>query len=88
MELEYMQNIIKEIICEKILPGAEIKANDILAEKGIDSIKIIELVVEIELKFDFEFEDEKLTYETLRSIKDIAMYVNSRLKTIRLESER
>lgn len=55
------------------------KEDDILTECGMDSVEMIQLVIELETHFEFEFEDEKLSYETLRSINTIVSYIYMRL---------
>ena len=45
----------------------------------MDSVEMIQLVIELETHFEFEFEDEKLSYETLRSINTIVSYIYMRL---------
>ncbi|MCI9142905.1 MAG: acyl carrier protein [Lachnospiraceae bacterium] len=77
---ENVQAIIKKIIREKFLISIDIKDDDNLTEIGIDSMKVIKLVIDLEEQFGFEFEDEKLTYDTLHSINSIAAYVYERLK--------
>lgn len=75
------KNEIKETIKNKLIENfsvdSKIKYDDNLSDFGIDSIKIIELVVEIEETFDFEFDDEYLTYETLKNIDNITRYIET-----------
>ena len=74
MTREYIQDIISKIISEKYLLN-DIKLDDVLTEAGMDSINTIEMVVELERIFKFEFEVDKLSYETLQSISTISNYV-------------
>lgn len=81
MTINHIQSIVKRIIREKFLVNSDIKNDDILVEVGLDSMKMIQLVVELEDYFGFEFEDEKLSYGVLRNIEEISEYVNQRLAT-------
>lgn len=78
MNKKDIEVIVLNIIQDKIDENRYIAHDAILADKGIDSLKIIEVVVKIEEIFNFEFEDEKLSYETLRTIGSIAEYVYQR----------
>ncbi len=49
--------------------------NDDLEELGINSLSFIRIVVEIEEKFNLEFEDGDLSYEKFSTIEDIANYI-------------
>lgn len=75
---------IKRLICELIIAQdptiLTIQDDEMLYDRGIDSLRIIELVVHIEEKFGFEFEMDKLTYETLRTVSSISEYVHQRVK--------
>lgn len=66
---------IKNIIINKFNIEKEFDYNTLLTDIGIDSLKIIELVLAIEEQYGFEFEDDKLSYQTLRSIDSISEYV-------------
>lgn len=55
--------------------GRLIKYDDILIEKGIDSLMIIQIVIELEEIFSLEFDSARLNYKTLKSIRTISEYV-------------
>ena len=74
MELKHIKKEIIYII-EKITDNIVLNEDSVLIESGINSMQIIQIVVELEHRFNFEFEDEKLSYETLRTIGSIAEYV-------------
>lgn len=63
---------INEIIAEfAIVTEEEINADDILVEIGIDSLRIVELIVTLEEKLNIRFDDSKLNPSELKAIKDI-----------------
>lgn len=75
MKIKDIQNTVLSIIRGNF--GEKIKlANDSpLSDAGIDSVGAIQLVIALEEEFNFEFEDEMLSYETLRSIDSISEYI-------------
>ena len=80
MEKQIIKKQVKKILGEKYLQDTNLKDNDDLLELGIDSIKIIELVIDLETEFNFEFADEKLSYETLYCIDNIVSYIHEEMK--------
>ena len=54
-------------------------STDNIIEAGMDSLKIIKLIIEIEEHFDFEFDDDDLTMTNFVSIDTIAELVTSKL---------
>lgn len=79
MKIQDIQNTVSSLILENLDEKIEITYDIPLSNVGIDSVKIIQLVIALEEKFDFEFEDEMLTYQTLRNINSISDYVFKRL---------
>ncbi len=78
MELKDIKELITSVIEEMIgisLPNE----NTRLIDAGVDSMKMIELVLELENRFDIEFEHEMLSYKTLRTVSSIAEYVYKRI---------
>ena len=55
--------------------GIEISYEEPILENGIDSLNIIELIVDIEVEYNIEFEASSLNYRVLRSIESISKYV-------------
>lgn len=49
--------------------------DDDLISIGLNSIKFIRLVVEIEKEFNLEFEDDMLDYTNFKSLEDLSEYV-------------
>lgn len=80
MKFQDIQNTVLSLILENLDEEIEITYDIPLSNVGIDSVKIIQLVIALEEKFDFEFEDEMLSYQTLRNINSISDYVFKRLK--------
>ena len=80
MKFQDIQNTVLSLILENLDEEIEITYDSPLSNVGIDSVKIIQLVIALEEKFDFEFEDEMLSYQTLRNINSISDYVFKRLK--------
>ncbi|WP_036605517.1 acyl carrier protein [Paenibacillus assamensis] len=46
---------------------------------GIDSVTLINLVVEIEQKFDIFLEDDEMTVERFNSVQDIAALISGKI---------
>lgn len=82
MNLTDIEIEILKIVENKLNNKIKVKTNDLLLDVGIDSVNIIEMVIEIETKFDFEFEESMLSYNTLRSIDSISKYVYKRINKI------
>ena len=80
MELIEIKRIIRELIIGQDPNIVTIQVDEILTDRGFGSLRIIELVVLIEDKFDFEFETDMLSYETLRTISSISKYIYQRMK--------
>ena len=74
METKQICSKVREIIKNQI--NVELKDNDLLLDNGVDSVSLINIIVEIENCFDIEFEPEDLNYKILKSITDIANCVN------------
>ena len=58
----------------------EIKMDDILKEKGISSLTFIQMLVTLEERYDFVFDDEMLDLEKLASIDAVTDYVLTKIK--------
>ena len=80
------ETIVKTIIIEqlkvdenkiKLLPDMDLK------DIGMDSIKFIKLIVEIESAFDIEYPDDKLLITESGMLKQIVNIVNSCLNKSR-----
>lgn len=79
---DLMNSKIISIIKENIEPYFLTSINEMsrLDEIGIDSIGFMTIVVSLENKFNFEFENEKLLFDEFKTIKDIVNYVKQKIK--------
>ncbi|MGF7050450.1 acyl carrier protein [Paenibacillus sp. DS2015] len=68
---------VKEIL--EISENQEIGYKEDLSILGLDSLKSISLVVELEMLFDIAFEDEELLMQNFSSIEKIAQLVNEKV---------
>lgn len=66
--------IIQDNLAEKI----DVKLEDKLQGLDINSITFIQIIVALESEFDFEFEDEKLSFTEYPTIKDMVDYIINR----------
>lgn len=57
----------------------EIEMDDILKEKGISSLTFIQMLVTLEERYDFVFDDEMLDMEKLASINAVTDYVLTKI---------
>lgn len=74
MNLDEILVKVQETVCEKT--SVELSFDDILMENGLDSVSIIELIINIEELFDIEFESSELNYKLLKSIRTISEYIH------------
>lgn len=54
--------------------------NDELSEIGVDSISFIKIIIELEQKFDVEFDDVALEFSSLNSFKKLCEYIEELCK--------
>ena len=77
----HMDQELKELLVERLFldidPG-DIDSETDLAEYGIDSFLLLELIVAIEEMFDVRFQQSDITSETLRSIATLRQLVESK----------
>lgn len=73
-----LRKIIMELL-ELTKPVEEIANDDDLTKLGMNSISAIELVVEVEDKYDFEFNDEDLLVDNFKTIERLANYIEKRI---------
>ena len=78
-------NIIQKIIAAHV-DGRLIDYDNILTESGIDSVLMIEIIIELEEKFNVEFDLTQLSYKTLKSIRTIAEYIELEIGATNEES--
>ena len=53
-----------------------------ISEIGMDSVRFIKMVSEIERRFEIEFDDDFLIYDKFKTIEDIINFVYIRLNRI------
>ncbi|MFF2482997.1 acyl carrier protein [Paenibacillus sp. NPDC058071] len=67
---------IKEILA---LPTTELDNHLELGALGLDSMKSIQLIVQLEERFSLAFDDEELLFENFSTIEKITQKINERL---------
>ena len=72
--------IIKESIENEIIDP--IVLEDDLSSIGVNSITFIKIVVDLETEFDFEFDDEMLSYKSFPTTNSLVEYIDSKLSRI------
>lgn len=77
---EIVQRIIEIFNNNDIINCAiQLKEDMDLFDNGLNSIGVIDIVVNLEEVFGFEFQDEDLPFDNFKSIKKIADIVERRL---------
>lgn len=67
-EQEIMDMIREMTILDE---SEEIKESDVLFDLGIDSLKLVEVIVSIEMRYDIEFSDTELSPSEIITVEDI-----------------
>lgn len=77
LDKEEVVEIIKEIVENHSLYNREnVQFESQLKEDhGIDSLKIVELIIDLEDELKIKFESNALTFENLKSVESIYYYV-------------
>ena len=73
---EKLINIIA-IITNNLQVKEYLATNDDLTVIGLDSIKFIRLVVEIEEEFGVNFDDEMLDFSKFQSLEELSDYIHN-----------
>lgn len=76
-----IKHTIQKVISSYV-DGRLIQYDDLLIENGIDSVLMIEIVMELEEKFNIEFDPAQLNYKTLKSIRTISEYIQSEIGVV------
>ncbi|MEK4060710.1 MULTISPECIES: acyl carrier protein [Paenibacillus] len=83
MDRVQILDVIRDIVAYELKlvahPQEIQEESDLLADYSIDSIKIIQLIVEIETAFDFEIDTAMLSTETITRISELITYVGRQL---------
>lgn len=66
---EEIINMIRELTVLDV--SEDIKETDALVDLGIDSMKLVELIVSIEMQYEIEFSDTELSPSELITVEDI-----------------
>lgn len=83
MEREQIISGIKEILQQVInVEGVRDweKTEDLLKDKGLNSLEAIHILVAVEDRFDIEIDDDDLNLELVKTIENIADYVERKLE--------
>ncbi len=82
MEKKDMEAKVLQAVSE-VLPGIDVANMDMKAELtkeyGVDSVSIIQLIVELEKEFDIEFPDEELALGLYYDMGDVVAAVAAKL---------
>lgn len=73
------------VLVKKVLEKQEygkIEDNMDLSVLGLDSLKAMELVVELESFFNIEFEDEELLFENFKIISEIVNRISGKINIL------
>lgn len=65
------REIIEIIASMSLLDESEIAENDFLADIGIDSLKRVEMILNLEDKFKITFDDSELDPDKLATVKRV-----------------
>lgn len=77
-----MVSIVERIVFEKISEvfnrEVQISYDTDLRNEGLDSVKTIELIVNLEIEFDIEIDDQDLLVENFSTIHKIAILLSGK----------
>ncbi len=62
-----------------------ITLDTVLSESGIDSIAFVQIIVEIETKYDIEFEDDMMLFSSYTDVRSFVQYVEAQLSNVNNE---
>lgn len=80
--LNDIENRIRKVLKEKFPNIPELQEAGLhsdLSDCGINSMSFIKLIVALEAEFGFEFDDEKLEIEKVKTIQDIIDYIKGEM---------
>ncbi len=78
-----MEQDLKELIVERLfldMNPEDIETETPLADYGVDSFLLLELIVALEEMYGIKFEQEDITSETLRSVATLAELIRTKQK--------
>ena len=71
MVYSFLFDTISKLIGNSI----SVSENTLIADLNLDSISMINLIIDIEENFSFEFDDEKLSFNCFITMEDLAQYI-------------
>ena len=73
-------NLVNEVLASfvKIAKGKEVTLESNVKELGLDSLDIVDLLMDMEEKYDIEFENEEMT--DLVTVNDVVKAIEAKLK--------
>lgn len=80
ISVEEILNIINSILEDEVLTILDIDKE--LKENGLDSIKFVLLIVELENTYQIEIPDEYMLYSKMSTIREVQRIVNELVNTI------
>lgn len=88
--IDEIKNKLKEIIVKNLdanIEESDLNDEDSLYEDGIglDSITIVNLIVQIEEGFGFIFKEEEINSELFQNINSLADFISSKTETINMK---
>ena len=78
---ESLESQLKELIVERLfldIAPEDIETDAPLADYGVDSFLLLELIVALEEVFEVKFEQSDITAEVLKSVASLAALVKSK----------
>ncbi|MBU3178018.1 acyl carrier protein [Clostridium estertheticum] len=75
---EKLINIICKVIEDASLGEKIEKSTDLLNEVAIDSLQLINIILEIEDEFDVQFDFDEFNMDNLKSVDSLSKYINSK----------
>lgn len=81
MDYQAIENKIVEKLQEVLETVKEIATGEDLAGLGLDSIRSVALIVELEEAFDIMFDDEELLFENFSTLNKISERVIGKLES-------
>lgn len=80
MDSTNIEPLVKDIVVKTLeISNETLSIDDLLIEKGLDSMKSIHLIVQLEEKFDIVFEDEEILFENFATINTIMNNIKGKL---------
>lgn len=77
-----MSDIYREIIANnsklEITPEQLRDEQTLLEDLEYDSVGFVSMVIAIEEAYDFSFDDEYIRYDALKTVKDVAEYIEKK----------